>query len=164
MNINQILDTGLMSHALLRYIIEYYQMPLDFKVSVVETDRRDYVVPMMGSINPFDFEAQEHPTVAQMETIHLEFLEFGSREGERVRAVYAPQTNTLYIRQPAKAIYRVPQPSSKRFWKRRTGENLILWGERLHKTGAIDDPVKRWAYQSAVLTAPINFIRKMLKK
>lgn len=53
---------------------------------------------------------------------------------------------------------------SRFYWMRKDGESLVEWGKRLAALGLLDNPVYRWHYQQAVLSAPLRFIRRLLQK
>jgi hypothetical protein len=48
-------------------------------------------------------------------------------------------------------------------WQRKANESLIAWGKRLAEYGYLDVPDIRYVYQDAVWSAPVQWVKKMLR-
>jgi len=150
-------------------------LPYNTRVKMVDLKNATfYNVVEMGSMQ-WD---QPLSPVANVPHYTIDLERFGSSYGERIKAGYLPNTQTLYIdiltpfypsmvHSYHEELRKQYQPSTQRrplVWHKNPNESIWVYGDRMFKTNGdsayIDNPRKRKEYQKAVFKSIYNLITR----
>lgn len=121
-----------------------------------------------GEMHQFTTASADNPVVVSnlVKPGYGYFIEKAEPDYEPISRAIGERLNELFWHQAFTGRFTATDWAYER-WERRPGETLIIWGIRLDRLGALDDPQKRWVYQKAVFAAllsPIRWIMQRIRK
>lgn len=169
--------SGKLSPEMMKGIVEHFKPYYGAKVHFVDTSVIDrFKFPIYHTVVDDDKWTDgsyvSESLSVETRTKILPMEKFGSYYGERVKACYDAESETLYIDIIYPFILPIPdqkprKPDRKPVWHQEAGESLWLYGDRMFKTcgdsALIDDPLKRLEYSKAVVRTMVHPVSNSLK-